>query len=587
MLGHHLNSLESIGLIRLAATLPDVEYLFRHTLVQEAAYHSLVKRDRAHLHRSVGETLERMYPDRAGELAALLAKHFDEAGDDERALKYFALAGEAAAAVYANAEAVMHYTRALEIARRSGASSPVLRRLYHGIGRALELSAHDDRALLTYGEMEVTARELGDRAMELAAQVALATVYLKPASVRDLDKGRALAEHTLALAREWGDRESEATSLWNLMQYYKWAGRMGEAMAYGEQALTLARELNLREQLAYVLNDISSTYGISGQIQRARTLLEEARQLWRELGVLNMLADSLASSAEMHVLAGEYDQALALSREALSVSQTIGNVWNQSYSWFMIDLAYLDRGEMAKAIEVAEECQRLARLAGFVPGMKQSLFDLALIYGDLGAIQRGYEVAELFRSTLTDMPLLGLFGAVMVARLHLCAGKLVEARRAFDEIRRDVDRDALPAYALLFFDLVDAEVHMGAGDYTRVLALADETAPFLREAGIRLFLTDALYFKGRALLALNRVDEGRDSLRDARVLAEAIGSRRTLWRILAALSEIEAGRGNRPEAEALRRQAVEVIDFIADHCPRELRASFLHRSDVRNVMREA
>ena len=584
MLGHHLNSLESIGLIRLAATLPDVEYLFRHTLVQEAAYHSLVKRDRAHLHRAVGETLERMYADRAGELAALLAKHFDEAGDDERALKYFTLAGERAAATYANAEAVMHYTRALEIARRRQAASSVLRSLYLGMGRALELSASDDRALLIYDEMEVTARKAGDRAMELAAQLALATIYLKPAAVRDLDRGRALAERTLALARDWGDRESEAKSLWNLMQYYKWFGRMEEAIAYGEQALALARELNLREQLAYVLNDIASAYGISGQIQRARALLEEARQLWRGLGVLNMLADSLASSAEMHALGGEYDQALALSREALSVSQTIGNVWNQSYSWYMIDLVHMDRGEMTQAIEAAEECLRLARLAGFVPGMMQSLFDLAWIYGDLGALQRGYEVAELFRSTMTDMPLLGLFGGVMEARLHLCAGKLAEARRAFDEIRRDVARDALSAYALLFFDLVDAEVHMGAGDYARVLALADEALPLLREAGIRLFLTDALYLKGRALLALNRVEEGRDTLTDARVLAEAIGSRRTLWRILAALSEIEAGRGNRSEAEALRRQAVAIIDFIVDHCPPELRAPFLKRSDVRHVM---
>jgi tetratricopeptide (TPR) repeat protein len=371
------------------------------------------------------------------------------------------------------------------------------------------------------------------------------------------------------------------------MQYYKWAGRMGEAIAYGEQALALARELNLREQLAYALNDISSAYVIDGQIQRARALLEEARQLWRELGVLNMLADSLASSAEMHVLGGEYDQALALSREALSVSQTIGNVWNQSYSWYMIDLVYLDRGEIAKAIEAAEECLRLARLAGFVPGIMQSLFDLALIYGDLGAVQRGYEVAELFRSAMSEMPLLGLFGGVMEARLHLSAGQLAAARSALVEARRDVDRDALPAYMLLFFNLVDAEVHMGAGDYARVLALADEALPFLREAGIRLFLTDALYFKGRALLALKRVDEGRDILRDARVLAEAIGSRRTLWRILAALSEIEAGRGNRSEAEGLRRQAAGVIDFIVDHCPPELRASFLHRSDVRNMRSEA
>src|SRR3990172_2344393 len=96
-LASHLTALEVTGLVLLAQSQPELEYLFRHALVQEAAYYSLVKQDRKHLHGLVGEALERTYPDRLEELAPLLAQHFTEAGEDERALKYYTLAAGSAA----------------------------------------------------------------------------------------------------------------------------------------------------------------------------------------------------------------------------------------------------------------------------------------------------------------------------------------------------------------------------------------------------------------------------------------------------------------------------------------------------------
>ncbi|HZY43308.1 MAG TPA: hypothetical protein VFF70_01040, partial [Anaerolineae bacterium] len=78
-LTHQLNTLESSGLIQLAQASPNLEYLFRHTLVQEAAYASLVRQDRWQLHRWVGETIEQLYPDRllSLDVTPLLARHFD------------------------------------------------------------------------------------------------------------------------------------------------------------------------------------------------------------------------------------------------------------------------------------------------------------------------------------------------------------------------------------------------------------------------------------------------------------------------------------------------------------------------------
>src|SRR3990172_1733276 len=113
---NQLNTLESTGLIRLAQSQPELEYLFRHALIQDAAYASLVKQNRRQLHLAVGEALERTYAGRLDELAPLLARHFFEGGETQRARAYFTLAGHNAARRYANPEALALFGRALALA---------------------------------------------------------------------------------------------------------------------------------------------------------------------------------------------------------------------------------------------------------------------------------------------------------------------------------------------------------------------------------------------------------------------------------------------------------------------------------------
>ena len=76
-----------------------------------------------------------------------------------------------------------------------------------------------------------------------------------------------------------------------------------------------------------------------------------------------------------------------------------------------------------------------------------------------------------------------------------------------------------------------------------------------------------------------------EALNAARAEAEALGSRRNLWPILALLSEMEAQRGNDADAQALRQRATELLTHIADHISdAELRASFLALPRVRAVL---
>jgi len=110
----NLGSLESAGLVAVAHVEPELEYLFRHTMIQDAAYASLLFADRARLHQAVGEAVEALYPDRLSEFAAMLARHYGAAGVEDRSVKYCSMAGDAALAAFANQEAEGHYRCALD-----------------------------------------------------------------------------------------------------------------------------------------------------------------------------------------------------------------------------------------------------------------------------------------------------------------------------------------------------------------------------------------------------------------------------------------------------------------------------------------
>ena len=113
-----LSDLMRLDLIVEVSRRPAPEYRFRHGLVQEVAYGSLLEPARRSLHRRIGEALETLYGEADESFYGPLARHFAEADEPERAARYSLAAGDAARAVYADHEAIEHYRRARTFLRR-------------------------------------------------------------------------------------------------------------------------------------------------------------------------------------------------------------------------------------------------------------------------------------------------------------------------------------------------------------------------------------------------------------------------------------------------------------------------------------
>ena len=118
-LDEHLSLLQRADLVREKTRRPELEYIFKHSLTQEAAYNSLLIERRKEFHRKVGEALEQLFTDRVTEFYGLLAHHFDAAGEYAKAIDYLIKAGDKSRLEDAHEEAIRLYRRAIELLGQS------------------------------------------------------------------------------------------------------------------------------------------------------------------------------------------------------------------------------------------------------------------------------------------------------------------------------------------------------------------------------------------------------------------------------------------------------------------------------------
>jgi len=585
-LDQHLRTLERAGLITETARIPQREYAFHHSLTQESTYGTILLRTRRALHQQVGEAFEELYANQIEEFAPLLARHFQEAGDDDRTLRYATLAGDHAAKLYANADAVTHFTNAIDAARRLERSEEQLR-LFPSRGRAFELAGLYDDAVANDESWRALAEDRGDRSAVLGADLALATLFSTPTPKFDAERGRELSERTLDLARQLGDRVAESKTLWNLMILNVYGGGdLREAVDAGERSLAIARELNAREQMAFTLNDLWRPYLATGGLGASRASLEEARGLWRELRNLPMLSENLASSASVARLAGNDRDALALAEEAHGIAQDIGNLWGQAYSLMSIYGICVDRGELGRAMAMMRECIALAEPAGFIPPQATTRAELAYVHAYLGDLEGAHELVRVALNVAREnlqVALPWVMGAK--SELHLLAGELDEAEAAIGETPVDLAPEPLQSAASFRVELLRGQIALARGEQIRAAEIADRILDRLRQRELRLFASEALLLKGMSLASAGKADEAERVLGEARSEAERREHRRVLWEILRELSEILDAQGNAEAARELRAEARRLVEAIAESLEeKELRSSFLDRPDVKIVL---
>jgi DNA-binding SARP family transcriptional activator len=564
---------------------PDLRpYIFAHDNIREVVYTEAGEARRRIYHRRAFTALEG-----AGAPAAELAFQVVAARLNEPAFRYSLAAGDEAMVAYASAEALAHYSQALALAKQEAlaVTSGQLIHLYSRRGRAYELLNQFDEALQNYQEMAEQAAERGDEALKLASLSARCIVHATQTPLYDPSEARKQAEQALALARELGDRATEARVLWGLSLLGAWAGQdYSQALANGQQSLTAARELGLKEQMAFTLTSLASLYANLDQMEAALAAILEARTVWRELGNMPMLADAYNLAAWFHMFIGDHEAVLASAREGISISQSIGNAWNLAGCLVAMGKVWLEQGNIGRAIDTLKEGMQVAKEGG-IPVSSFGVYNyLILAYLVAGAVDQAERLAtELYEIRDTIVFNFRILALGYIVQVKVAQVELQEAQRIIEQAYEGLDIEKQAIY--LFAPVLVAEAYLQRvlNKPEDALARLKDLTERVRRAGVRSYLPEALRLKGKVLLALSKPERARQVFLEAQTVAEETGARRLLWSILWELSQLEAAVDNIDEAERLRQQAREIVISIADHTgSEELRASFLALPEVRAIL---
>ena len=504
-------------------TRDDETIAFRHVLIRDVAYEALPYRRRRQLHARVGDVIART---RAGE-PELLSFHYFLAGRHEEAWEHSLTAAENAAAIYANAEAVRFYRRAVEAGREVPELAPsAVVRVREALGDVLQLMGDVESAGSAYA---------GARRKASGDAIAVARLLLKQARVqawlRRYSQAKGLVTRGLRHLEGSESRDAQRQRA-QLMVWYghfcQEQGRHAEALRWAQRAITAAEACDERVSLANAYKLLDWIHADRGELDKA-VYSARALALYEELGDLSSQAKVLNNLGGIAYWQGRWNEARELYERAQELDERTGDVIGGAFRRNNIGEILLDQGRLDEAEELFREAERVFRAARY-----------------RGAI--AYTRAYLGRA------------AARAGRVDEALRLLAEARAVWKDVGAEVQ--TLEADARI------AECHLLRGAAHTALELADSILARARTRdGVAAQSPLVHRVRGQALMQLRRFDAARTALEaslDAAAARDADYEVALTQRVLARLAAAE----DRPVPHALIAHSQAVFERLGvQHLP--------------------
>ncbi len=318
------------GLISQEGEIPLAKYHFKHALVQEAAYSTLLKKPRRVLHARIAKTLEGRFAERVKMEPELLAYHYEQAGLAGPAVDYWHRAARRDAERSANSEALNHFNKALDLLKdlpqgpeRSALELELL--LARGVPLLSVKGYASDDMGQNYRRAKDLSQEHNDSVHQFLASRGLWVFHLVSGQIAIACD---LAKNLLSLAIQEQSSDLLIDSHHLLGSTYFFLGRFDEAKHHLLTAISLDdpnqhRSLALRygqDPGITARTMLARTFWILGEVEQAETLALEAIGLARAAGHPYTLVFALTFLSRIYSAVRNAERTLELTNEAIAVS---------------------------------------------------------------------------------------------------------------------------------------------------------------------------------------------------------------------------------------------------------------------------
>jgi class 3 adenylate cyclase/tetratricopeptide (TPR) repeat protein len=539
--GRVLDGLEARELIRrepYSRIEGDEEFAFKHILIRDVAYATLTRTARRQRHAAVASFLEEAVGDRVAESASLLAHHWLEAGESERAFGYLIQAAEHARRAWATREAIRLYDQALDLITDDQLRRPVL------LGRALAMSE--------VGDLQQAASELDQLLPQLEGRERCEALYVRantsfwladaPGTGRF---GRELAE----LAGGLGDDEYHRLSRHILCLATALDGLLDESIATGEEALVSWPADERKTERSLLLGQIGLNCYWRGDCERSVQVNDAAWKLGLEVNSLNafllngpQVGLALAGLGRHEEAIAHFEWVLAQARELELVPRWTGRAMSM-YAGVLYEVF-----DTQRARALSEEAIELSTQAAFPTARVQAKIDL--LKADMAAGETGR--AETSWPALWDEA-----GGLKGWHQWLVRGRLLQAK---------------------------AEILLALGRTEKAAEAATEATTYWQRYPRPKYEAAGRATLGEALLVLGRIADGVRELERAVDIAERLRHPSSTWNHSAALARALSTAGDDKGATQSAGAAREAIQAVASTLSPERQTTFLQSPHIVGIL---
>jgi len=470
-LNDQIQRLLASGLVAERRSAAVVSYEFKHALVRDAAYGSLLNKERIALHARIADVLVGAFPETADQQPEILAYHLQSAGEIDRAIALWISAAKLSA-------------------RRSG---------------FVEAIAQLEEALRLCTSQAPTPDRLS---LELRVHLALGGIYAEHRGFSSAECGHAYTR-ALDLCRQLGDPTRIFAALSGVGSFEITRGNLPRSRALGEECLRLAAQQTSKPPFVMGHLLVGGTMFLSGQFAASRGHLEKGIRLYEEdrssrkgkqvLYVQDQKATGLCYLGLGLTIMGHLDAGLAAAREGVNHARALGAIHAMNFSLCYLAGVYHLRRDAAEALQCATESLELAREQGFATwrGASQIVRGHALMC--LGSIDEGFAEIEAGVNAHSDIDAISYrtFSIGALVRGLLTIGRLDEALAAVEDGLATSDQRDERFYL--------AELLRLKGEALAMKGLTGEAEHWLREAIAVAARQEAKLFQLRSAVSLCRL----------------------------------------------------------------------------------
>jgi len=451
----------------------DDEYIFKHALLWEATYNTVLKPARQHYHRQAADWLAMMTEasGRIHEHAVLIGEHYAQGGESKQAADWFTKAGKRAKDQGTHSEAYDFFSRAillipdenrvsrwqalvgrsevlgilgrvearaaddailLVLAHEAGDDN-WLAEAYYRAGYHLAISGEDREALKMYETALASAERAGNKKLET---LILGTKTISLTRLGEIEAASASAEEALSRARALEDAPTLARTITNVALFHAEIGNIGRALELLEQQVGLTRMLGDRFGESIGLNNLGYNFLILGQYQKGLEILQQSLALTTAIGAKRISAYNRLNQALAHWRLGNGQAARPILAQAIADMAAVEDNFGQAAGYSYLAHVMESAGETDVAGQYFGEAKKALDQIGAHAYVNDALAGLARIELVQGRVETASQYCQEVAAYIEEHGAKGLEFPILAytscARVFQAAGELEAARMAVE-----------------------------------------------------------------------------------------------------------------------------------------------------------